>query len=294
MAEVLQDQAEGLRRLLDRDSVRVVTLTSGRIGAGRTSIIINLAAALVKRGRRVLVLDEQQGKGSVEKLLGISAHYDLTHVIRREKSLEEIMVRTPEGVDIISSGKVLRVLADIGQEDQDWLVQSFRRLSQSVDVVLVDAAAGIASNVLPLSLASQEIIVVVSQHPSSITDAYALIKVLNQNFAIRRFHILASKVHNAAEARGLFGTISDVAQRFLDVSLDFIGHVPSDEKLKQSAKIGRSVVDAFPAAGSAQAVKNLAEVIDQWPHPTGENGRLESFMQRLIISSRMAAEGFRL
>ena len=294
MDDVLQDQAEGLRRLLARDSVRVVTLTSGRTGVGKTNIVTNLAAALAKRGRHVLVLDEQQGKGGIETLLGLSMHYDLMHVIRREKTLEEVMLHGPEGVDIVAAGDGLRVLGELGQEDQDWLVQSFRQVSKSVDVVLVDAVAGIASNVLPLSLASQEIVIVVTQHPSSITDAYALIKVLNQRFAIRRFHILASKVQNEAEAQVLFKNMAEVAERFLDVSLDFMGYVPFDEKMKQAARICRPVVDAFPKAASAKSVRELAEAMEQWPQPSGENGRLEVFMQRLIQSSRIAAEGFRL
>lgn len=294
MAEVVQDQAEGLRRLLARDSVRVVTLTSGRTGVGKSNIVVNLAAALAKRGRHVLVLDEQQGKGGIEALLGLAARYDLMHVIRREKTLEEVMLHGPEGVDIVSAGKGLRVLGELKQEDQDWLVQSFRQLSQSVDVVLVDAVAGIASNVLPLGLASQEIVIVVSQHPSSITDAYALIKVLNQRFAIRRFHILASKVQSEAEAHTLYRNMAEAAERFLEVSLDFMGYVPFDEKLRRSARIFRPVMEAFPTAASAKAVRDMAEVLEQWPQPSGENGRLEAFMQRLIQSSRMAAEGFRL
>ena len=294
MADVLQDQAEGLRRLLAQDTVRVVTLTSGRTGVGKTNIVVNLAAALAKRGRRVLVLDEQQGKGSMETLLGLTARYDLMHVIRREKTLDEVMLRGPEGVDIVSAGNGLRVLGELGQEDQDSLVQSFRQLSKMVDVVLVDAIAGVASNVLPLSLASQEIVIVVSQHPSSIKDAYALIKVLNQNFAMHRFHILASKVRNEQEARALYNNMAEVAVRFLDVSLDFMGYVPFDEKLRQAARICRPVVDAFPAAESARALRDLAETLEQWPQPSGEDGRLEAFRQRLIQSSRMAAVGFRL
>ena len=294
MADVLQDQAEGLRRLLARDSVRVVTLTSGRTGAGKTNIVVNLATALAKRGRHVLVLDEQQGKGSMETLLGLTARYDLMHVIRREKTLNEVMLHGPEGVDIVSAGNGLRVLGELGQEDQDWLVQSFRQLSKTVDVVLVDAIAGVASNVLPLSLASQEIVIVVSPHPSSIKDAYALIKVLNQNFAIHRFHILASKVKNEQEARSLYDNMADVAVRFLDISLDFMGYVPFDEKLRQASRICRPVVEAFPVAESSKALRSLAETMEQWPQPSGEDGRLEAFMQRLIQSSRMAAEGFRL
>lgn len=294
MADILQDQAEGLRRLLARDTVRVVTLTSGRTGVGKSNIVINLAAALAKRGRRVLVLDEQQGKGGMETLLGLTARYDLMHVIRREKTLDEVMLRGPEGVDIVSAGNGLRVLGELSQDDQDSLVQSFRQVSNTVDVVLVDAVAGVASNVLPLSLASQEIVIVVSQHPSSIKDAYALIKVLNQNFAIHRFHILASKVKDEQEAQALYDNMAEVAVRFLKVTLDFMGYVPLDEKLKQAARICRPVVDAFPVAASAKAIRGLAETMEQWPQPSGEDGCLESFMQRLIQSSRIAAEGFRL
>lgn len=294
MADVPQDQAEGLRRLLARDTVRVVTLTSGRAGVGKTSIVVNLAAALAKRGRRVLVLDEQQGKGSMETLLGLTARYDLMHVIRREKTLDEVMLRGPEGVDIIAAGNGLRALGELGPEDQDGLVQSFRHLSKTVDVVLVDAIAGVASHVLPLSLASQEIVIVVSPHPSSIKGAYALIKVLNQNFAMHRFHILASKIRDEQEARALHDNMAEVAVRFLDVSLDFMGYVPFDEKLGQAARICRPVVEAFPSAESARALRDLAETMERWPQPSGEEGRLEAFMQRLIQSSRMAAGGFRL
>jgi flagellar biosynthesis protein FlhG len=230
----------------------------------------------------------------VETLLGLTARYDLMHVIRREKTLEEVMLRGPEGVDIVSAGNGLRVLGELGQEDQDRLIKSFRQLSKTVDVVLVDAIAGVASNVLPLSLASQEIVIVVSQHPSSIKDAYALIKVLNQNFAIHRFHILASKVKNEHEARALYDNMAEVAVRFLDVSLDFMGYVPFDEKLRQAARICRPVVEAFPLTESARALRALAETMEQWPQPSGEDGRLEAFMQRLIQSSRMAAGGFRI
>lgn len=294
MVDVVQDQAEGLRRLLERDSVRVVMLTSGRIGAGKSNIVVNLAAALAKRGRQVLVLDEQQGKGGMEALLGLTARYDLMHVIRREKTLEEVIVRGPEGVSVVSAGKGLQILGELGQEDQDRLVQSFRRIANTVDVVLVDAVAGVASNLLPLSLASQEIVIVVSDHPSSITDGYALVKLLNQRFAIHRFHILASKVRDESEARTLYDNMAKVAVRFLDVSLDFMGYVPMDDKLKQAGRIGRSVVDAFPAAISAKALRNMAETVEQWPQPSGENGRLEAFMQRLIQSSRIAVEESRL
>lgn len=290
MAEVLQqDQAAGLRRLLGDDFVRIITLTSGKRGVGKTSVLINLAAALAKRGKQVMVLDEHQGRQSVIGMLGLTPYYDLTHVLRRERSLEQVMLSGPEGVMVVPAGKSVQALANLPVSDQEWLVRSFAQLSQPVDVVLVDAVAGVAGNVLPPSLAAQELVVVVDPQPASMTDAYALIKVLNQGFALRSFHIVVNRVANPEQAGVVFDNMAKVARRFLRVSLDAMGCVPEDEKLHRASQFGRTVVDAFPAAEAAQAFRTLAEKIDQWPHPAGEQGQLEAFMQRLIQSSRATA-----
>jgi flagellar biosynthesis protein FlhG len=290
VAEVLQqDQAAGLRRLLADDFVRIITLTSGKRGVGKTSVLINLAAALARRGKQVMVLDEHQGRHSVIGMLGLTPYYDLMHVLRREHSLEQVMLSGPEGIMLVPAGKSVQALANLPAADQEWLVRSFAQLAQPVDVVLVDAVAGVASNVLPLSLAAQELVVVVDPRPASMTDAYALIKVLNQGFARRGFHIVVNRAASPEEAGVVFDNMAKVASRFLKVSLDFMGFVPQDEKLHRSNQFGRPVVDAFPAAEAAQAFRALAEKLEQWPHPGGEQGQLEAFMQRLIQSSRATA-----
>ena len=277
--------------MLARDFVRVVTLASGRDGVGKTSIVTNLAVALARQGRRVLVLDEQLGQAGLAARLGLTPEYDLMHVIRREKTLDEVIRRGPEGVGIVSAAHGLRALSELDVEAQGWLVRSFSRLADPVDVVLIDAAPGAESNIPSLSLASQEVVVVVSGEPSAIKDAYALIKVLNLNVAKRRFHILVSKAQSEEEARTLFGNMAQAANRFLGVSLDFMGHVPIDEKVAQAGRLFRTVVDAFPAAQAARAFRGLAQAMDQWPYPSAENGRLDVFMERLIQSSRMTAAG---
>lgn len=289
MAEVLQDQAEGLRRLLCGDFVRIVTLTSGKRGVGKTSALINLAAALAKRGKQVMVLDEHQGEHSVVGMLGLTPHYDLTHVVRRERSLEQVMLSGPEGIMVVPAGKSVQALADMETADQEWLVRSFAQLAHTVDVVLVDAVAGVASHVLPISLAAQELVVVVEPRPASMTDAYTLIKVLNQGFARRNFHILVNKATGPEEGEAIFNNMAEVASRFLKVSLNYMGFVPREERMHRATQLGRTVVDAFPATPAAQAFRSLAEEVEQWPHPSGEDGQLEAFMQRLIQSSRAAA-----
>lgn len=289
MAEVMQDQAEGLRRLLSDDFVRIVTLTSGKRGVGKTSVLINLAVALAKRGKQVMLLDEHQGKHSVVGMLGLTPYYNLTHVLRREQNLEQVMLSGPEGIGVVPSGRSVQELANLSATDMEWLVRSFAQLAHPVDVVLVDAVAGVASNVLPLSLAAQELVVVVDPQPASMTDAYALIKVLNQGFARRNFHIVVNKVTSPEEAGVVFNNMAKVARRFLKVSLDFMGFVPQDDKMHRATQLGRTVVDAFPASIAAQAFRELAEKMEQWPCPGGEMGQMEAFMQRLVQSSRAAS-----
>jgi flagellar biosynthesis protein FlhG len=288
VAEIVRDQAEGLRRLFTQDFVRVVTVAGGRTGVGKTHVVINLAVSLARRGKRVLVLDGQHGKNNLAALLGIKPRFTLTHVIRRERMLEEVMVEGPQGIGIIQAAQGLKSLAGLDIADQDWLVRSFEQLSKPLDVVLVDA--GSVGNQSSLSLASQEIIIVVSGHHDSITEAYGLIKRLSRNFAKRHFHILVNKADTEHEARAVYHNMAQVAGRFLDVSLDFMGFIPLDEKLKQAALLCRPVAEAFPSAEAALAFKEMAEVVDLWPHPTDDSGRIESFMQRLIISSRMTQE----
>lgn len=290
MAEIVQDQAEGLRRLFARDFARIITVAGGKTGVGKTHVVINLAISLARRGKRVLVLDSQHGRGNLEALLGIKPRYNLSHVIRRERTLEEVMVEGPQGVGIIQAAQGLKSLAGLDEEDQNWLVHSFSQLPQPPDVVLVDAgSAGAQSS---LSMASQEIIIVVSGHHDSITDAYGLIKSLSRNFAKHHFHILVNKIESEHEARAVYANMAQVAGRFLDVTLDFMGFVPFDEKLKRAALLCRPIAEAYPAAEAALAFKDMAEAVDQWPYPPGDSGRIESFMQRLIVSSRLTQEAF--
>lgn len=289
--EMMQDQAEGLRRLMAQNAVRIVTVTSGRSDVGKTTSVVSLAVALGRRGRSVLILDEGRRGRSVAESLGLEPRYDLASVMRRESSLDEIIVRGPEGVGVIPAGQGLRELAKLDADGREWLARSVECLAQPVDVVLVDAASGQENSALSLSLAAQEVVVVVSGHPGSITDAYALIKVLNHDYGKELFRILVTRA-SEVEAQSIFGNMAEAAKRFLGASLDFLGCVPEDERVRQSGRSRRAVVDAFPSAPASAAYRQLADRLEQWPHPTGDSGRLEIFLQRLIQTSRMARDGF--
>lgn len=290
MAEFAIDQAEGLRRLLNRNFVRVITVTSGRQGVGKTQAVLNLATALARRGRRVMVFDEQAGRTNLEHTLGLAARFDLLDVVKRERRLEDVLLPGPDGVEVVPAARGVKALGELSAEEQEWLVQSFNTLSDSVDVVLIDAVAGLADHALSLTLAAQEVVITLSPDPTSITDAYALIKRLSRDYGKQRFRVLVSKVREAGEGENIFRNFAATAQRFLGVKILFLGEVPFDEQLRQAVRLHQPVVDAFPVAPAAAAFRRLAEAVDEWPCPRDENGRLDGFMQRLIMNSRLTAE----
>jgi flagellar biosynthesis protein FlhG len=290
VAEFMNDQAEGLRRMLAGGGVRAVTVAGGRSGIGKTSVLINLAVALARRGKYVMIIDERSDAGNVAGKLGLAPRYDLIDVINRKRRLEEVMLQGPQGIAIVPAAKGVKALSGMDSAGQEWLLQAFGGLSQPVDVLLVDAGSGSGTNALSMSLASQEVVVVVSNQPASITEAYALIKRMNQEFARRQFRIIVNKSGSEAEALAIYNNMAQAAGRFLDVSLQFMGYIPLDEKLRQAARLCRPVVDEFPTADSARCFRNLAEVVEQWPCSRDDSSRLEGFMQRLIHNSRMAAQ----
>lgn len=294
MANPTEDQAEGLRRLLAQDSPHIITVASGSMGAGKTSAVINLAIALARRGKDVLVIDENAGANNLAGTLGLSAHRDLLDVIRRDKALDEVIISGPDGIRLLPAGRGMPVLGKLGSHDQTHLIDCFGDFDQPTEVVLIDAAPGRASRMLSLNFSDHEIVVVVSPEPASITAAYALIKHISGDCGVRRFRVLVNRVGIEAEAQLIFDNMAGVALRYLAVSLDFMGFIPPDDKLRQSNRRGRSVIEVFPDAISAAAFRHAAESLNHWSRSEDESNEsneskskgLGSFMQCLMQSSQ--------
>lgn len=285
-----KDQAAGLRELAAlsiEQGVRVFAVAGGRTGVGKTSTVINLSIALAKTGKRVLILDENPRRNDVNANLGIKARYDLLHVINRDKSLDQVMTRGPEGVLILTAMRGIRSLANLTPNDQDWLIESFGELTQIVDVVLVDTAIGAQSRVVPLSLASQQVLIVLSGTGKSITDAYSLIKLISKEYARRDFLVLVNKVESEKIARDIFENIASVARKHLAVRLESVGCILSDEKLYRASRLCQPVVEAFPASQSAVGYRQLAEKLMRCACPEANSDGVENFMQRLIRTSHL-------
>lgn len=286
LANPLHDQAEGLRRLLVPDLLRIISITSGNAGAGKTTAVINLAAALTDKGKNVLVIDENVGASNIAATLGLNAHRDLLDVLRRDKAMDEVLITSPAGFSILPAGRGIRVLEKLNAGEQAHLIGAFAHLAQPIDVVLIDTAQDRNDRMLPLTLSSHEIVAVVSSEPASITSAYALIKHISGCWKEKRhFRVLVNKVSIEAEARMIFENMESAARRYLDVALDFIGFIPQDRILC----LGPVVTGAFPEVRSAGAFREAAELMSHWQSGEDEGKGLERFAQCLLQSAQSVA-----
>jgi flagellar biosynthesis protein FlhG len=273
---------KGTHPRISERAVQTIAVTGGKGGVGKTTVAINLAAAMAERGRRVLLLDGDLGLANADVLLGIAPRYNLSHVLSGERSLDEIVLATPFGFSIAPAASGVAHLAALDASGHLALVQAFSGLGTGIDTLIVDTAAGIAPGVLRLAQASQQVLIVVCDDPASVTDAYALIKVLARDHGVRHFRILANMVRPDLDGQHLFRTVNSVAGRYLDVVLEYAGEVPDDPMLRRSIREQRPVLAAYPASKSARALKYLAERADNWPVPSGPRGHIEFFAERLV------------
>lgn len=278
----MADQAAGLRRMTKQKPVQVIAVASGKGGVGKTNVSTNLALALVATGKHVLLMDADLGLANVDLLLGLHAEYNLSHVISGERTLEEVIIEGPEGLKIIPAASGTQMMSELSPSQHAGIIRAFSELSMPIDVLMVDTAAGISDSVISFTRASHEIIVVVCNEPTSLTDAYALIKVLSEEHGVQRFNILANMVRTPKEGLSLFAKLSRVTDHYLDVTLDYTGAVPFDEYLVKAVKKQQAVTRAYPQSPSSLAFRKIAGKLDSWPLPDRASGHLEFFVERLI------------
>jgi len=286
MAETTHDQAKGLRKITAPPRpVKVIAVASGKGGVGKTNVTVNIGVALAASGKQVLLMDADLGLANIDVMLGLHPQYNLLHVLDGSRTLEEIIVEGPAGLKIIPAASGVQKMAELSPAEHAGMIQAFSEMDQHIDILMIDSAAGIADSVISFTRAAQEVIIVVCDEPASITDAYALIKLLSRDYKVERFHIIANMATNIQEGRELFNKISMVCDRFLNVSLDFMGIVPFDDDLRRAVKKQRAVVDYLPRSKSATAFTHLAKKIEHWPVMKQPRGHMEFFVERLIEAS---------
>ncbi len=286
------NQAGGLLQMASPKPVRVIAVTSGKGGVGKTNVSVNLATSLSRLGRKVMIMDADLGLANVDVLLGLKPQRNLHHVINGECELQDIIVKAPGSISVIPAASGIQEMAELSKMQHAGLIHAFSDLGNDFDTLIVDTAAGIADSVISFARASQEVIVVVCDEPASITDAYALIKVLNRDHGLYRFRVLCNMAHTPQEGRALFSKLVRVTEQFLDeVVLDFIGAIPYDQNLRKAVKQQRPVVDLFPASPASMAFKEVAKRADKWPMPSVADGNLAFFVERLVGANQPVLGG---
>ncbi len=264
-------------------SVRVISVTSGKGGVGKTNITANLAIALARLGRQVLIWDADLGLANIDILLGLNSRYNINHLLNGDKTLEEIIIEGPEGVKIMPASSGIQEMAALSEGQKVRLLNEFDHYNLDLDFLLIDTGAGVSSNVMYFNMAAQECIIVVTPEPTSITDAYALIKIMTTKYNEKSFKILMNLVSSAEEAKAIFILLASVADKHLDsISLDYLGYIPRDEYIPESIKKQRALLDLYPSSESSKFFNDLAKRVINSPIKSNLDGNIKFFWQRLL------------
>lgn len=272
-------QTTGTSRFLP---IQVIAVTGGKGGIGKTNISINLAVALSNRGRSVMLLDANLGMANVDVMLGLQCQYNLSHLLNGERDLDEIIVKGPSDILVVPAASGVQRMVKLSAAEHTGLIHAFSEVSERMNTLIIDTAAGIIDSVISFTRAAHEVIVVVCDEPASIADASALIRVLCKEHDVSRFRVLTNMVQSFSQGKKAYEKLLDAVNNELDVTLEYIGFIPFDEHLRKAVQERRAVVNAFPKSTSATAFTDLAATVDHWPVVQTSEGRLEFFFERLV------------
>jgi flagellar biosynthesis protein FlhG len=263
-------------------SPQVIGIASGKGGVGKTTVTVNLAAALQASGKRVMLLDADLGLANAQLAFGCKTEHHLGHVLRGERRLEEIIVTTSQGVRLVPGASGVRELAALDNAQVTAIIHAFSQLSEPVDYLLVDVAAGLSPSVLSFLAACQRRFVIVCDQPASIADAYGLIKVMSKEEQLDEIYLIPNMVPTPAAGQQLFGRIAQVCDRFLQQVLHPLPSIVADELVPASQKQYQSVVQHAPGSGAARDFRRLAQATTALPPIHNASGRIQFFMERML------------
>ena len=255
------DASNGSFLKVDARNPRVIAVTSGKGGVGKTNVVTNLAVSLSELGRKVVILDADLGLANIDVLLGLTPRYHLGHLLFGDKSLSDILVQGPKGVRVLPASSGMQHMTELTSAQRNRLMNCFTSLEADTDYFVIDTAAGISRNVLHFLLSSQEIIVVSSPEPTAIVDAYAVIKIILTENPKKQIQVLINSVEHADEALDVYLQINSVVQRFLNRELDFLGHVELDSLLVKAVRSQMLVTQKYPDAPSSRCFRDIARRI---------------------------------
>jgi flagellar biosynthesis protein FlhG len=289
------DQAETLRTMKDfhaeRDDLppspptRVIAVASGKGGVGKTAVVANTAYALAQLGKKVLIIDADLGLANIDVVFGLNPRYNLNHFFEGLKTLEEIMVEGPWGIKILPAGSGVQQFTRLDSRQRMRLIEDLDSLQEDFDVVLIDTEAGISENVTYFTVAAQDIFIVTSPEPTAITDAYALMKLLSTRYHQKQFQLIVNSVSNTGEGLDVYQKLTTVANRYLSISIDYLGCIPFDKRLRESIRRQSPMVEIYPGSKTSHAFTGFARNIIDASADIQPKGTLQFFWKRLLTAS---------
>lgn len=256
---------------------RVIAITSGKGGVGKTNITANFAYLLSKMGKKILLLDADTGLANIDIILGITPRYNLSHVLSGEKTLAEAVVQGPGGIKILPASSGIRGMAELSKGQKLTLLEEMDGLDEEFDYILIDTAAGITENVLYFNMVAREIIVVVTPEPTSLTDAYALIKILYRNYAVKRFMIVVNMVKNADEAVGVSMRLNNATNHFLDLPISYMGHILQDQNISKAVCRQRLLTEIRSDSKASRSMSKIIADLCRHPPQNHDDGTIKFF-----------------
>ena len=269
-------------KLSKKKPVQVIAIASGKGGVGKSNTAINLSIALSRKGKKVLLLDADLGLANINVMLGLRPEFNLSHVLNGEKSLTQILLSGPENIKIIPSSSGIQYMSELGERDIGLLIQVFSELEEDYDYLIIDTAAGISGSVLYFLKAAHQVVIIATDEPSSITDAYALIKVLKKEHGISNLFFIANMVDSANQGRILYEKINKTVDRFLGGGLIFLGSIPFDRQITISNRYQTPIITSDPRASASLSYMRVARNISNWSTPVIPRGDIEFFFERFF------------
>ncbi len=250
-------------------SPKIIAVSSGKGGVGKTNIVANLGYLLSNMGKKVLLVDTDLGLGNLDVLLGIAPKFNISHVLSNEKSIADILVDGPGNMKILPASSGVQALTHLAPPQLEAIRGQMFSVAAAYDAILIDTAAGISSNVLFFNASAREVYVVVTPDLTAITDAYALMKILSLQYDIADFNLLVNQAESAKEAQEIFNHLQLVTHQFLDISIHLRGHILKDDNIAKGIRCQRMVSDIYPNSSATDCFKAIArQIYETLPGPT--------------------------